>query len=111
MFKYSPQHGGEIVDAGKYKLEIVVNPMQQEEKLLVYVLKKNYKEIVLKEATATLTFKYKNEKTDSVKLEMSPDKFTTNKIDFTQPVNMVFRIQIGTKIINATHFYEGLKKH
>lgn len=111
MFKHSPQHGGEILDAGKHKLEIVINPMQQEEKLTVYVLKKNYKEIELKEATATLVLKYKNEKVDSVKMEILPDKFTTDKIDLTKPVNIFFRIQIGAKIINATHFYEGLKRH
>lgn len=111
VFKYSPQHGGEIADAGKFKLEIVTYPMQKEDKLLVYVLKKNYKEIELKEATANITLKYKDGKTDSVAMQKTSDHFATGNIDLTQPVNIFFEIQIGTKTITTTYYYEGLNKH
>lgn len=111
VFKYSPQHGGEIKDAGKYKLEIVTNPMQKEEKLVVYVLKKNYKEIELKEATANITLKYKDGKADTVAMQRITDHFATGNIDLTQPVNIFFEIQIGTKKITTTYYYEGLNKH
>lgn len=111
VFKYSPQHGGEIADAGKFKLEIVTNPMQKEDKLLVYVLKKNYKEIELKEATANITLKYKDGKSDSIVMQRTSDHFATGNIDLTQPVNIFFQIQIGTKTITATYYYEGLNKH
>lgn len=112
MFKNSPQHGGDIVNAGKYKLEIVTNPMQQEEKLMIYVLNKNYKEVQLKNATAHFTLKYKNEeKIDSLKMQVLSDRFTTSNIDLTRPINIFFTIQIGAKTIIATYYYEGLKKH
>lgn len=109
---FLPSHGGEIVEAGKYKLEIVTNPMQQEEKLMLYILNKNYKEIKLKNATVNLTLKYKNEeKTDTITMHVFPDKFTATNIDLTRPINIFFTIQTGTKTITATYYYEGLIKH
>lgn len=111
LFKYAPQHGGEIVSAGKYKLEIVSNPLQKEEKLLVYVLKKNDKEIVLKEAAAKLVVQYKDGKTDTLTMQMHNGHFVTADIDLTLPVRIFFEIQIGNKTITASHYYEGLKKY
>jgi len=111
LFKYAPQHGGEIVAAGKYKLEIVNNPLQKEEKLLVYVLKKNDKEITLKEASAKIVVKYNNDKTDTLVMQMHNGHFITADIDFTLPVRIFFEIQIGHKIVTASYYYEGLKKH
>lgn len=111
LFKYTPQHGGQIVEAGKYKLEIVTNPLQKEDKLLVYVLKKNYKEITLKQGSAKINLKYKDGKTDSLTMQINNDRFITSDIDLTLPVNIFFEIQIGTRIITASYYYEGLKKY
>ncbi|MBI3521061.1 MAG: hypothetical protein HY062_17105 [Bacteroidetes bacterium] len=111
LFKYAPQHGGEIVAAGKYKLEIVSNPLQKEEKLLVYMLKKNDKEIALKEASAKIVVQYKDDKTDTLKMEMHNGHFVTADIDLTLPVRIFFEIQIGHKTVTASYYYEGLKKH
>ena len=108
---FTPQHGGQIVETGKYKLEIVANPLQKEDKLLVYVLKKSYKELEVKEGDAKVSLKYKDGKTDTLTMQIHNGKFVTNDIDLTQPVNLVFEIRLGSKTITGTHFYEGLKKY
>jgi len=111
LFENLPQHGGEIVDAGKYKFEVLVNPMELDEKLTLYVLKKNYKEIELKEATATVIFRYKDGKTDTIALFKLNDKFTMNSIDPSKMANMIFNLKINNRNVSGVYFYKGLIKN
>lgn len=68
LIKYTPQHGGEIVEVGKYKFEVIVNAMQLDDKLTVYILKKNYKDVIFKNGIGSLVCRYKDGKTDTVNL-------------------------------------------
>lgn len=111
IFKHMPQHGGEIVEAGKHKLEILINPMDIEDKLTVYVLKKNYKEMELKNAIGYLTLKYKDGKSDTLNLTTHLDRFTTNRIDPTKMVNIFFNLIVDKKSISGIYFYKGIIKN
>lgn len=110
LFKYSPQHGGEIVEAGKYKFEVLINPMQLEEKLTIYVLKKNHKELFSKEIVGKATLKYKDGTVDSVDLAFVNYKLVCSPKDLTQPVNIFLLISINNKEYNAVYYYKGLSK-
>lgn len=111
LFKHSPQHGGEIIEAGKYKLEILINPMEIEEKLTVYVLKKNYKEIELKEAIGNVILRYKNGETDTLTFTKHNDRFTMNSIDPSKMANMIFNLKINNRNVSGVYFYKGLIKN
>lgn len=111
LFENLPQHGGEIVDAGKYKFEVLVNPMELDEKLTLYVLKKNYKEIELKEATATVIFRYRDGKTDTIALFKHNDIFTSNAFNPAKAVNMIFNVKINKHDVMGTYFYKGVVKN
>ena len=105
-----PPHGGESLNAGKYTLEIIKNPMQKEEKLIASVLKKNYKEVELKEASAKIIMKYKDGRTDSLFMLLQNGRFTAESIDFMKPMNIFFWIQVGKKTVTANYYNEGLIK-
>lgn len=105
-----PPHGGELLIAGKYTLEVVKNPMQKEEKLILYVLKKNYKQVELKDASAKIVMKYKDGKTDSLSMEIQSGRFTAESIDLTKSMNIFFWVQVGKNRVTATYFNEGLIK-
>lgn len=104
------KHGGEIVYAGKYNLEVLINPMQKSEKLIVYVLKKNNKEVELKEASAKIVMKYKDGRTDSLLMELQNGRFTAEKIDLTKSVNIFFSVRVGKKTASGVYYNEGLIK-
>lgn len=110
LFKNSAQHGGEIVDAGKYKFEVIVNPMQAEEKLTVYVLKKSYKQLEFKKGIGTVVCRYKDGKVDTITLNKHVNRFTTNQFDPTKMINMIFNFTLDAKNIGGVYFYKGITK-
>ncbi len=109
--KYMPQHGGEIIEIGKYKLEIIINPMLLEDKLTVYVLKNNHKEMPLDKITCSAIFSYENNPSDTLTLSKSIDKFTSNNIHPAQKVNIIFNLVINKKAVSGVYFYKGLIKN
>ncbi len=110
VFDHKPSHGGEIVSAGKYKLEVVIDPLQKEEKVTVYVLKDNDKQIKIDKTTGYLVLNYKDAATDSVTLRKSGDKFVVDSIDLTKKVNMFFYLEINKYKAHGTYFHKGLVK-
>ena len=111
LLKHTPQHGGDIVEVGKYKFEVVVNPMQIEEKLTVYILKKSYKQLEFKNGIGTLVCRYKDGKIDTLKLNSQKDRFTTNEIDPTKMMNMIFKFTLDKKEVSGVYFYKGITKN
>lgn len=110
-YKFAPKHGGKIIDAGKYKLEVVVDPMQKEDKLTVYLLKRSHKEIAFEGDTAVVHLKYRSGKTDLIILQVHNGRLISAELDVTQPVNMTFELKIGSKTVLATYYYEGVKTY
>lgn len=110
LFDNRPSHGGELVIAGKYKLEIVIDAMQKEEKLSVYLLKKNDKQIQLDNTTGYVLLKYKDGGTDSLTLIKYGDKFVVENIDLTRKVNIFFYLEIKKYKTVGTYYHKGLIK-
>ncbi len=108
IFKHEPQHGGEVVDAGKYKLEIILNPLQVEGKLSAYLLKGNYKQMKLKDVTAEVQIKYKDGTVETIKLINIQDKLTGDPQYAVKPANYQFTLFIKGHENKAFYFYPGL---
>lgn len=111
LIKHSAPHDGEIIDVGKEKLEVLINPMQLDEKLTIYVLKKNFKLKPFTKATGSVICRYKDGKTDTIGLLNQTDRFTTNQIDFSKTINMIFNFTLDSKNINGVYFYKGFTKN
>ena len=110
VFDHKPSHGGEIVIAGKYKLEIVIDVFQKEEKVKVYVLKNNDKQINLDKTSGYVLLKYKDASTDSLTLIKSGDKFVVDSIDLTKKVNIFFYLDVNKRKTLGTYYHKGLIK-
>ncbi|MDP1800095.1 MAG: hypothetical protein Q8L81_01995 [Bacteroidota bacterium] len=110
LFDHTPTHGGEIVMAGKYKLEVVIDAMNKEEKVTVYLLKNNDKQIRLDKSKGYVILKYKEAQTDSLGLIKSGDKFVVDSIDLTKKVNIIFYLEIKNYKTVGTYYHKGLIK-
>ncbi len=53
-------NGGELKNAGKYKVEIVTNLFQKKDKLSFYLFKGNLKTISTEDVSGTITIKYRD---------------------------------------------------
>lgn len=58
--KVNPPHGGELIEVGKYDLEVILNVMEGEEKLNVYILNSKAKVLDIKDASGSITLRYKH---------------------------------------------------
>lgn len=110
-YKELPQHGGEIISAGKYKFEVLINAMQKEEKLSVYVLKKNHKQIETKNVTGKVEIKYKDGTIEIIDLKTLDEKLIGEPNQIGNPANYCFVLIINKKEYRACYFYTGLIKH
>ncbi|MBL7921187.1 MAG: hypothetical protein JNJ40_12790 [Bacteroidia bacterium] len=111
VFKHLPKHGGEIVEAGKYKLEILISPISVDEKLTVYILKNSYKEIQPKELTGYVIMKFKSGQIDTVSLISDKGKLYATDINVSLKSNMIFKIYINGKNVSGIYFNNGIIKN
>lgn len=111
IFKSTPQHGGEVIDAGKYKLEIILNPMSIEEKLIVYILKRNSKEVQPKELTGSVVLKFREGKADTVNLMADKGRLHAASINLSSKANMIFNLNINGKKVSGVYFNNGIIKN
>lgn len=107
-----PPHGGELLDAGKYKLEVVLDVMTSEEKLSVFMLKSNLKSLDLKDASGTATFRYKDgrEITNDLK-KVNSEKLYCNIGDIINGFVVVIKVNYKGKEYSGICEYPGLADH
>lgn len=102
------KHGGELVNAGKYKLEVVCTPFHTGEKISVYLLR-GKKVIGLNQASGEVFLKYKNGSQERRRLEVLNERMVLDSLDVSQPVNIEFKISVNNKLVTAIYYYQGLK--
>lgn len=103
-----PQHGGELVNAGKYKLEVVSSLFQINEKISVYVLR-GKKEIDIRNAIASASLKYRDGRVEHKSMKIRNDKLVIDTLQLTTSVNIEFKIHLKDKVISGIYYYQGLK--
>ncbi len=109
--KVEPPHGGIIKDAGKYHIEIVMDPMVATEKLNIYILKSNLKVIPVKEITGKITIHYNNgTETETQLINNEADKLFTNVTDVSKPFTALITLTINDKQYNVNYEYKGIGK-
>lgn len=111
LIKHTAPHGGEVIDAGKYKLEIMISPMSVDEKLIVYILKKSYKEIKPEELSGYVVMRFKDGKVDTVNLVSDKGKLYSNIINVSSKANMLFYLNINKKDVSGVYFNNGIIKN
>lgn len=103
-----PQHGGELVNAGKYKLEIVSSLFQINEKISVYVFK-GKKEIDIRDAKASALLKYKDGRVEHKNMQIRNGKLVLDTLQLSPSVNIEFKIYLNDKVISGIYYYPGVK--
>lgn len=111
LFEKRPPHGGDVIEAGKYKLEIILNPMSIDEKLIVYILKRNSKEIQPKELTGHVVLKYKSGQADTVNLLNDNGRLYAATINLASKANMIFNLKINGKNVSGIYYNNGIIKN
>lgn len=106
----SPPHGGVVTEAGKYNIEVLLDPFALDKKITVWLLSQRNKQKELKNMTATLILNYKNGKI--IEKEMLVDNGTacSDIDDITNPFNAVIILKRKNNSYSATYFYKGLNK-
>jgi hypothetical protein len=85
--------------------------MSVEEKLIVYILKRNSKEIQPKELTGHVVLKFKEGKTDTVNLLIDKGRLYAASINLSSTSNMIFNLNINGKKVSGVYFNNGIIKN
>ncbi len=108
--KVDPPHGGVVVEAGKYHIELKLDPLASEEKLLVWILDSRYKVRHPKNSTLLVKFKYKNGEVIETNMTSSSDRFHCNVPDVSLPFNAFLILTVNNKTYEASCYFKGLGK-
>lgn len=103
-----PLHGGELLNAGEYKLEVVSRVYETNEKICVYVIRRK-KEVALEGAVGEAELNYKNGQTETLKMELRDNRLVLDSFNVAQAANITFRIIFKGKTISSVYRYPGLK--
>ena len=109
--KADPPHGGEIKDVGKYHLEVVFNiAAAAGEKMSIYILKSNLKTLNSKEASGSISIKYKDGTIENYELANdNVDKLYCDVKDIVNSFNAIIKIKYKGKEYSCVHYYKGMK--
>lgn len=109
--KIEPPHGGIIKEAGKYHIEIVMDPMVVKEKLNVYILKASLKPIQVKGITGKTSIHYSNGTSTEIQLiNNETDKLYANIANVSEPFTALITLTINEKEYNVNYEYKGIGK-
>lgn len=107
-----PPHGGELINVGKYYLEVVLNVIAEKEKFSVYLLKPNMKTIDAKSLSGKAVFRYKGLEEITYEFENdNPEKLYCNVEDIVNEFVVVINIKYKGKEYSTVCEYAGLTEH
>lgn len=98
---HQPPHGGQIKEAGKYHIEMLVNMLLKQDKITLYVLKSNLKPVANEGITGTITIKYKDGTTVTDTLFPREDDYFVAPLKKTEPLTCIVKFQIKGKTVSA----------
>ncbi len=108
-----PPHGGEVKEAGKYKIEMVANLFLKKDQLMFYLYKGNFRAILNKDVEASIVLKTKAGNISTPKLQAKGDDFFVAQLSNTNAfyVTVTFITKNKGKIISAMFMQHGVGHH
>ncbi len=107
-----PPHGGELIEVGKYDLEVILNVMEGEEKFNVYILNSKAKVLDVNDASGSITLRYKDGREIITEFKRSDKgKLYCNVEDIINEFVVVITIQFKGKEYSTVCEYAGLTEH
>ncbi len=104
----NPPHGGMIKSSGKYHIEMVVNLLQKDDKVSVYLLDKKGKILPNKDVTGTIMFMSKDNAEVEVQLVAKGDDHFVTQLKDTKPFTAMVSLKVKGKTVNASFEHGGL---
>lgn len=108
--KVDPPHGGIILDAGKYQIELLFDPLAGEEKLTLWILNSKFKVRHPEKGIVKIKLNYKDGKIIEQSMINATERFYCNITDLTVPFNALIVLNIKNKTYNGAYYYKGLGK-
>lgn len=113
--KGHPPHGGQLIDVGKYDLEVVFNITAEEEKFSVYILNSKAKVLDIEEASGKITLRYKDgreiikelKKSEKVKLYCNFEDIVN---EFVVIIDIIYKGKKYSTVCEYAGLGEYLKK-
>jgi hypothetical protein len=105
---HQPPHGGQIKEAGKYHIEMLVNMLLKQDKITLYLLKSNLKLVANEGITGTITIKYKDGTIVTDTLLSRGDDYFVAQLKKTEPFTCTVKFQVKGKTVSAVFSYSGL---
>jgi|TARA_R110000782_G_scaffold270482_1_gene371730 hypothetical protein len=102
-------NGGEVKNAGKYKIEMVANLFLKKDQLSFYLLKNNLKPIPNEGSTGTITIEYKDGSTTTDSLLAKGDDHFVAQLEKLESFTCTVKVQVKGKIVSAVFSYSGLE--
>jgi hypothetical protein len=104
-------HGGMGQKAGKYVIEMVVNFLQHEDKVTIYLLNANAKTLRNKGITGTVTFAYQDGSSVTDTLVAKGDERLVAQLKSLNAFTSQVNLQVKGKPIGAIFRHGGMKSH
>ncbi len=105
---FNPPHGGMMKMVGKYHIEMVVNMLQMEDKVSVYLLNSKGKTLSNDGITGTVMFMYGDNTTVKGQLLARGDDHFAAQLKSTEPFTAMVSLNVKGKTITASFEYGGL---
>ena len=105
---FRPPHEGELVDLGKYKIELVTNLYLKEDQLIFYLYKGELKPISNEGITGVIIFKGDDGATSVDSLKARGNDHFVGQIDVTKSSNCLVSFLIKGKTISTVFMHAGL---
>jgi len=104
-------HGGMGQKAGKYVIELVVNFLQKEDKVTVYLLNANAKTLRNKDISGTVTFTYQDGTSVTETLVPKGDERFVAQLKSLKAFTAQVNLKVKGKDIGANFSHGGMNSH
>lgn len=104
----APQHGGKVVDLGKYKIELITNMYLKKDQLTFFLYKGEMKPLSNENITGTMTLQTEDGSSDTVALVPRGTDFFLGTVNSAQSFQCIITFNIKGKKITTIYSHSGI---
>lgn len=101
-------HGGMVKTAGKYQIEMVVDMLQMEDKVVIYIINSKGRTIGNASISGKIMFMYKDQSSNTSALIARGDDHFVSALDRTDAFTAMVTFDVKGKMLNANFNHAGL---